>query len=90
MMLTHLITKAGTASFSLQSGKNEDMTTQKAVLPTGQFLTGFGYRISPGTILDFNLGFTRTSSTNPIGGVTSYGGITISLSLQFVINHKNQ
>lgn len=64
-------------------------TTLTSQLRSAKIQTGFGCRLSPGLILDYNLGLTRTSKTDLIGGVTSYGGISTSLNLHFVLNHKN-
>jgi len=72
---------------SLSGGQTTTELTSR--LRSAQIQAGFGYRVSPGLILDYNLGFTRTSKTELIGGVTSYGGIMTSLTFQFVLNHKN-
>lgn len=83
----------GTTSLRAVGGEGslfggQDVTTLSSRLMAAQLSVGFGYRLSPGLILDYNIGLTKTSRTNLIGGVTSYGGITTSLNMQFVLNHK--
>jgi hypothetical protein len=54
-----------------------------------RLLTGITHRITPGMMLDFNLGYTHASEIDPMGGVSSPGGFSAALGLMFLFDLKS-
>lgn len=81
-----LVARGGTVEFSLISGRDEEINKLDRNVFSANLSTGLAHRLSPGSIFDFNFGYSVTSETAPIGGITSPGGIKASISLQFVLN----
>ena len=85
-----IIARGGEVSFSFWSGSQSDLNSQDANLLSGSFSVGVSHRMSPRSMIDFNLGYVHTTFTGPIGGIISPGGLNSSLSLIFFIKPKNE
>ena len=86
-----LVAKGGNVSFSFFSGSDEDIESLNAQLISTSISGGIRHRWAPGSMVDFNIGYTVTSKASPpIGGITSPGGINSSLSLRFILNPKKK
>ncbi len=86
----NLVIKGGTVEFSFFSGRVEDIDTITKDVFSANLSTGLSHRMSPGSLIDFNIGYSHTTSAGPIGGITSPGGFKASLSLQFVLNPQKK
>ncbi|MEL6560111.1 MAG: hypothetical protein AAFQ94_18115 [Bacteroidota bacterium] len=85
-----IIARGGEVTFSFSSGRQSDINSLDANLLSGSLAVGIAHRMSPVSMIDFNLGYVHTSFTGPIGGITSPGGLSSSLSLIFFIKPKNE
>jgi len=85
----NLLAKGGTVDFNSVNGSENNINEQKIRLKTAQLITGISNRVSPGMMLDFNLGYQLSSKTEPIGGITSVGGLNTSISVYLILNHQN-
>ena len=85
-----LVAKGGNVEFSLFSGQSGDIEELNAKVLSASISSGISHQFTPGTMLDFNVGYTITTKTAPIGGITSPGGINTSVALRFILNHQNK
>jgi len=83
-----LTAKGGNVDFSLFSGRVEDINTLKRDVLSGTISTGISHRLSLGSLVDFQIGYAHTTQSEPIGGITSPGGLKASLSIHFILNAK--
>lgn len=84
--LMQLIARGGTGSFTLSTGMDEEVNELNSRLFSAQTLLGISHRVSPVFLIDYNVGYTKTTKTEPIGGITSVTGFTSTLTLQFILN----
>ncbi|MEO1255484.1 MAG: hypothetical protein AAFY41_11480 [Bacteroidota bacterium] len=85
-----LIAKGGSVEFSFSSGQSQDIGELNAQVPAASISSGISHRLAPGSMLDLKVGYTITPKTDPIGGITSPGGISTSLTLSFILNPKGK
>ncbi len=78
--------KGGNVQFSLYSGREEELYTLTENFMSATVSTGISHRLSPKSLIDFNIGYAFTTKSSPIGGITSPGGLKASLTLQFILN----
>lgn len=83
-----LIAKGGNVEFSFSSGRNDDIDENNAQYWSSSLSCGISHRLAPGSIFDVNFGYTATEKKEPIGGITSPGGINSSVSIRFILNNK--
>ncbi len=84
----NLIAKGGEVNFSTANGglDADDIGELNASFGSAKLLFGIITRTAPGFMLDFNVGYSHTNTSDPIGGIKSPGAISVSLSMQFILN----
>jgi hypothetical protein len=80
--------KGGTGGFGTFRGGFEEIVERNQTFPYASIMGGVALRITPGLMFDFNIGYTGSRNSDNIGGITSPGGITSSLTMQFVIGAR--
>ncbi len=83
-----LIAKGGNVDFSFSSGRNDDIDENNTQYWSSSISGGISHRLAPGSIFDINFGYTATEKKEPIGGITSPGGVNSSISIRFILNNK--
>lgn len=82
--------KGASGSFSFGQSSAQEVKERQTSYSYAQLSAGFAHRMAPGFMVDFNLGYTQTSQSANIGGVTSPGGISVAFSLQFILNARKK
>jgi len=88
--VTGIRVRGGQIQFSSFTGQNREINELQSNLATGQLLAGINHRLTPGLVLDWNLGYQKSTRGKAIGGITSLGGLISSVSLQFIFNPKGK
>ena len=83
---TQLIAKGGSVEFSLFSGQSKDIGELNVRVLAASISGGISHRLALGSMLDLSIGYTVTTKTTPIGGITSPGGFNASAALRFIVN----
>ncbi len=83
-----MVVKGGNVEVSFSTGRNEDIETITRSVFGATLSAGVTHRLSPAGMIDFMFGYSNTSQSDPIGGITSPGGIKTSVSFQFILNPK--
>ena len=86
--LIRAIAKGGVGGFNAASGQFQEIVEQNTNFGYADLNIGFIHRMSPASMLDFNLGYQIASNSEEIGGITSPGGFNASISLHIIINAK--
>jgi hypothetical protein len=84
------IAAGGTGGFTPGSGRYQETTRLTRSYSYGNATLGCTHRLSPGFMVDFNLGYLHASRSERVGGILSPGGITSTLTLQFIIGKGNR
>lgn len=87
---TNLFAKGGSVSFNSSNGQTREIQELRASLPTGQLSLGMTFRATPVWLIDLNAGYLQTKRGSPIAGITSPGGFTTSVSMQFILNARKE
>lgn len=84
------VAEGGTGGFTAGSGRYQETTRLTRSYSYGNATFGFTHRLSPGFMVDFNLGYLHASRSELAGGILSPGGITSTLTLQLIIGKGNR
>ncbi len=84
------VAEGGDGGFTLAQGQFKETTRLTSSYNYGNVLLGLTHRLSPGFIVDFNMGYLHASKSKPVGGILSPAGITSTLTLQFIIGKGNR
>ena len=82
--------EGGEGGFTLGQGQFQETTRLTRTYSYGNALFGLSHRLSPGLMVDFNTGILHASNSDSVGGILSPGGITSTLTLQFIIGKGNK
>lgn len=75
-------------SISTSNNQNLQISELTRSYGYGNLMVGVIHRLTPGSLLDFNIGYLKANRESNIGGIVSPTGITASLSLHVVINAR--
>ena len=78
----------GEGGFSSDQGSFQDFNELRERYGYLQLTGGVIHRLAPITMLDFNIGYTISNQSDPIGGMTSPGGFTSNVSFHFIFGKK--
>lgn len=84
------VAEGGSGGFTVAQGQYQQTIRQSRNYNYGNILFGLAHRLSPGLMIDINVGYLHASRSSNIGGIVSPGGITSTLSLQFIIGKGNR
>lgn len=85
-----LVAEGGEGGFTPGQGQFQKTIRLTKTYNYGNALFGVTHRLSPGVMVDFNIGYLQASKSDSVGGILSPGGITSTLTLQFIIGKGNQ
>ncbi|HAS39564.1 MAG TPA: hypothetical protein DCS93_03755 [Microscillaceae bacterium] len=80
------VAKGGKGGVTFGQGRFQEVNEQRASYGYLNLSAGFTHRPILGLMLDFNLSYSHTNQSESIGGITSPGGLTGTLTLHFMIN----
>lgn len=80
----------GEGGFTSGQGQFQETTRLIRNYNYGNVLFGFTHRLSPCFVVDFSMGYLHATSSRNIGGIVSPGGITSTLTFQFIIGKGNR
>lgn len=84
------VAEGGNGGFNPGQGRYQETTRLSRNYNYGNINLGLGHRFTPGFMFDYNLGYLYTNKEDNIGGILSPGGLTTSLTLQFLIGIGNK
>ena len=84
------VAEGGEGGFTLGQGQFQETTRLTRTYKYGNALFGLTHRLSPGFMVDFNIGYLHASNSDSVGGILSPGGITSTFTLQFIIGKGNK
>ena len=82
----NLVAKGGSVNFSATSGQDMSIEEARARYASSQISSGITLRPAKGWLFDVGLGYTFTSTDEPIGRIISPGGFNLSFTFSFVLN----
>lgn len=84
------VAEGGEGGFTSGQGQFQNTTRLIRTYNYGNALLGLTHRLSPGFMVNFNIGYLHASNSETMGGILSPGGITSTLTLQFIIGKGNK
>lgn len=79
------VAEGGEGGFTSGQGQFQNTTRLTRTYNYGNALLGLIYRLAPGFMVDFSIGYLHASNSDSVGGILSPGGITSALTLQFIL-----